>query len=456
MTPYFLVLVDQAGWKDYRTFLARFRRAAEEEAAESGEPGIARLTVSERTYERWRAGQHMPQNDARRVLVRLFGGIPIAEMFADASTTRVLAPQEPGPNVCDSAPHTEHRVGQDAALSWMERHQAMAARRAIEFALGAEHPGIGAETMSYLQDEIHRIAGIYNRVPLSMVLDDLAELQDRTFRLIEGGRAKPTQIRDLYLIAAIGSGLLAKASHDLGDPQSAMMQARSAAICAAQADHPGMIAWVDGLKSLIAYWANRPEDALHYARHGANAAVGGTGTVAIWLASLEGRAAAILGDKKTVAATAVRAHRLRDAAQPDLLDELGGLFHFPQVRQAYYEVEALVLVGSTGPAVIAQALDAVQGFSDHDNPHWAFGDQAGTQTHLALAYLQGGDLDGAVGAVRPVLELSADHRNAGIIASVERVRAALMQDTLRNAASAKDLREEIADFSRRRPLALPR
>src|SRR4051812_23095377 len=102
MASYFLVLLDQAGWKDYRTFLARFRKAAEEEAAEFGEPGIARLTVSERTFDRWKAGQHKPQNEARRVLVRLMG-VSIAELFEPAPATPVPAPRVPGPEVYNSA-----------------------------------------------------------------------------------------------------------------------------------------------------------------------------------------------------------------------------------------------------------------------------------------------------------------------------------------------------------------
>ncbi|MFI1257166.1 hypothetical protein ACH4U6_25770 [Streptomyces netropsis] len=331
----------------------------------------------------------------------------------------------------------------------------MAARRAIRFAMGAERSEVGQETLSYLQDEVHRIAEIYIRVPLATVLDDLTHIQDETFRLLESGRAKPSQIRDLYLLAALESGMLAKASHDLGDPQSAMMQARTAAVCADQAEHRGMSTWVRGLQSLISYWADRPEDALHYARRGTSMGADLRGSVTVWLAGLEARAAALLGDTETVHAANRRAEELREHTQADDLDTVGGNFRFPQVRQDYYTVEACVLLGDGDANLVRRTEQAAQGFSDVNDPHWAFGDQAGAQSDLALARLYTGDLDGAAEAVRPVLDLPPNQRNAGIIGSVQRVRASLTHGPVRNALTARELCEEIAVFSSRPALALP-
>jgi hypothetical protein len=42
-----------------------------------------------------------------------------------------------------------------------------------------------------------------------------------------------------------------KASHDLADPHAAMLQARTAVLCADQADHDGLRAWLRGLQSLV-------------------------------------------------------------------------------------------------------------------------------------------------------------------------------------------------------------
>ncbi|MFK4267996.1 hypothetical protein [Streptomyces milbemycinicus] len=452
------VLIDQKGWKDHPTFAHQYRLAARSLAQETDECSLATLTLSESTFERWYLGKVKPQNDARRVLAHLFGR-PITELLAEAPASEgptASLDREPGA----SASITELHADRGAELHWMGRHAAMAARRAIQFAMGAERNEVGQETLSYLQDEVRRISEIYVRVPLGTILQDLAEIQDETFRLLESGHAKPSQTRDLYLLAAIQSGMLAKASHDLGDPQSAMMQARTAAVCADQAEHQGMSAWVRGLQSLISYWADRPEDALHYARKGASAGECLRGSVTVWLAGLEARAAALVGDAETVRVANRRAEELRERTAPDDLDALGGNFFFPQIRQAYYSVEACVLLGnSTSPtdsaSLVRRAEEAARGFNDTSDPHWAFGDQAGVQTDLALARLYSGDLSGAAEAVRPVLDLPPNQRNAGIIGSVQRVRSSLAHGAMREALKARELREEIAVFSSRPTLALP-
>ncbi|AUA12493.1 hypothetical protein CFP59_04635 [Streptomyces malaysiensis subsp. malaysiensis] len=453
MTTLLRVLLDQQGWKDYSTFVHQFRLAARSLAQETGEASLATLTLSESTFERWYFGKVTPQNDARRVLTHLFKR-PINQLLANVAQPVESPPPDYGA-VSPSAPHTELRADHDADPYWMERHAAMAARRAIRFAMGAERSEVGQETLSHLKDEAHRIAEIYVRVPLGTVLDDLIHNQSQTFRLLESGNAKPSQVRDLYLLGSLQSGMLAKASHDLGDPQSAMMQARTAAVCADQAEHRGMSAWVRGLQSLISYWADRPEDALHYARQGTSTGTGLRGSITIWLAGLEARAAALVGDAETVHAANRRAEELRDRTVPDDLDAFGGDFYFPQAKQAYYDVEACVLLGDGSSNLVRRAEEAVRSYSDSGAPHWAFGDQAGTHADLALARLCTGDLDGAVEAVQPVLDLPPSQRNAGIIGSVQRVRTSLMRGMVRDARAAKELREEIAAFSSRPTLSLP-
>ncbi|MFF8956488.1 hypothetical protein [Streptomyces sp. NPDC014894] len=451
------VLIDQQGWNEYKTFAHQYRLAAQVLARETGDCSLATLTLSESTFERWYFGKVTPQNDARRVLAHLFRR-PITQLLAEVPAAESCAVPMPEPGA--GAPISELPADPGADLEWMGRHTAMAARRAIRFAMAAERNEVGLETLGYLQDEVRRIAEVYIRVPLGSVLDDLTNIQDVTFRLLESGQARPSQTRDLYFLAALESGMLAKASHDLGDPQSAMMQARTAAVCAAQAEHVGMSAWIRGLQSLISYWADRPEDAVHYARKGVTAADGLRGSVTVWLAGLEARAAALLGDAETVVAANRRAEELRDRCVPDDLDALGGNFLFPRIRQAYYSVEASVLLGlgsfpEGDASLVRRAEEAARGFSDPGHPHWAFGDQAGVQSDLALARLYTGDLEGAVEAVQPVLDLPPGQRNAGIIRSVQRVRASLLQGPSRDVLTARELREEIAAFSSRPTLVMP-
>ncbi|MGH3767165.1 MAG: hypothetical protein ACRDTX_18755 [Pseudonocardiaceae bacterium] len=95
----------------------------------------------------------------------------------------------------------------------------------------------------------------------------LVDTQDRAFGLLEG-RQRPEQTRDLYLIAGIACGLMAKASHDLGVPHDALTQARTGYACADNSGHDGLRAWIRGLQALITYWSGRLEDSVRYAQLG--------------------------------------------------------------------------------------------------------------------------------------------------------------------------------------------
>ncbi|MFI1865725.1 hypothetical protein [Streptomyces jumonjinensis] len=447
------VLIDQQGWNNHRAFAHQYQLSARSLAQESGDSSLASLTLSESTYERWYLGKVTPQNDARRVLAHMFGR-PITQLLAEAASLGSCPPS--GGEITSGRPDSECSVDPDGDAQQKGGRAVMVARRALEFAMGAERNEIGRETLDFLENEVRRIAQGLLRLPGGAVLDDLAYLQNATFRLLEGGRAKPSQIRHLYLLAALQSGMLAKASHDLGEPQSAMMQARTAAVCADQAEHQTMRAWVRGLQAAISFWTERPMDALHYARSGTAIGADLRGSVMVWLAVQEARAAALLGDAEAVGAANRRAEELRSRTSPDDLDELGGAFFFPQIRQDYISVEASAVLGEGNGNLVRRAEGAVRALSETHEAHWAFGAEAGARSALALACLQVGDLDGAARAVRPVLDLPPSHRIAGIVGSVQRVRASLVRSSRRDEHTARDLCEEIATFGVRPVLVLPR
>ncbi|MEV2256520.1 hypothetical protein AB0I94_39295 [Streptomyces sp. NPDC050147] len=331
----------------------------------------------------------------------------------------------------------------------------MAVRRAKDFLLGADRERVGDDTLGLLDDEVRRLVAEYPREPLSTVWPDLLETQDQVFRLLEGGRVRPSQLRDLNVAGAVLSFLVAKGFHDMQDPHEALTMTRVAAACARDAEHPGLIALTDGLKSLIAYWSGKPADAYHYASKGAEIAPGNHGTAGLWLLGLQGRAAGVLGDVETVRTVSQRAAHRREHVVPDDLDELGGLFTYTREKQLYYTVEASTLLGQGGEQLSAQAEEAVMGFRDPSAPSWAFGDLAGARCDLALVRLFSGDVEGAAEAMRPVLDLPASYRNNGIIVSALRVRNSLTTGPTRSAVAARDLCAEIEAFPSSRP-ALPR
>ncbi|MEU0688136.1 hypothetical protein [Streptomyces uncialis] len=443
MRTLFRCLLDEREWRTHKAFLGQFSPVAARLGVSDIEPALT-------TFEAWYYGKRRPQRDARRVLVAMLG-YSIDQLWSEVPDGAESVPALPRVPVTS---HTDHAdLGMD--LTDMKRVGVMAARRARDFVLGAERDRVGDEAIGFLDDEVGRLVTAFPRVPLSDIWEDLASAQDDSFRLLESGRLRPTQLRDLNFKATVLSFLMAKGSNDMGDPKTAMVQARVALACANDAEHPGLIALVNGLKSLIAYWADQPEDALHFARQGRAHASALHGTVGLWALGLEARAAALLGDSESVRAANRAAEERRAQVVPDDLDTLGGLLTYPLAKQLYYTVESEVLLGNGGGSLSAQAAQAVRGFSDSDAPEWAFGDLAGAQCNHALTYLYAGDLDGAAAAIRPVLDLPSPLRNNGIVLSATRVRHALSSGLARDAILARELREEIALYEPRRP-ALPR
>ncbi|MFF0740486.1 hypothetical protein ACFYVL_08790 [Streptomyces sp. NPDC004111] len=439
-------LLDTSGRSDYAAFLPDFKKAARERAAIEENPSLCSLVPALSTWEGWYYGQRQPQKDARRVLTHMLG-YSIEELWSPAP--------EGTPSPAPAGASADLRADKGAEHHEMRRTAAMAARRAADFALGAERGQIGPETLGLLTDTVADIVDQYPKVPLAEIWDNIAEAQDDTFRLIEGGRARPSQTRDLHFLATVLSVHMAKASHDMGDEKSAMVQARAAGVCAQQAEHGGLIALTYGLKSLITYWSGKGTQALHYARQGAAEQPDLRGTVGVWLAGLEARAAALLGDEQAATTALHRAQSLRERVTPDDLDAYGGLLTFPQPKHLYYDTEARVLLGRGDSETNTLAEQAVDAFADPSAPHWAFGDQAGARCNLALIRLHGGEIDGAAEALRPVLDLQTGLRNRGIIVSAERVGQALLHGPARDATLARDLHEEIEAYGPTRP-ALPR
>lgn len=250
------------------------------------------------------------------------------------------------------------------------------------------------------------------------------------------------------------SGLLAKASHDLGDPHSAMLQARTAVLCADQADHNGLRAWLRGLQSLVAYWAGRHAEAIRYAEMGTAFAARSSGTTSVWLPVSAARSYAALGNTQKALAAVQAAEAAWDHVEPDAMDELGGICTFSQPRTVYYAADALAWLPAETERAVAFAARAVDAYADPSDPTWAFGDQAGAHTDLAIARLAGRDIEGAAEALAPVLDLDPTQRINGIVHSVQRVHRAIGRAGL--ADDAHDMIEAIENFTATPLKALPR
>jgi hypothetical protein len=234
-----------------------------------------------------------------------------------------------------------------------------------------------------------------------------------------------------------------------------MTQARTMYVCADNADHHGLRAWARGLQSLIAYWAGRPQEAVRYARSGADLATNLTGTVTAWLPSLEARAWALLSAADETTTAIGRAADRRARHQPDDLDQIGGLLSFPVAKQHYYAAGAYVFLEGEQANAQREAAAAIDLYENGDPQYRSYSDEAGAQADLALSRATDGELDGAQAALAPVLNLEPERRIGGIVASAARVHDALRARTYAASPAARDFREQIETFCQVPAAALP-
>lgn len=381
----------------------------------------------------------------QRVLTLLFGR-PVEEL---------LSPWDQGLLLADQPAAGLPSSGSQGGLL------VMAAQRARHFSIIAGDTGASPEVVAQFRDEVQRLAVLYPQRPLTELLGDLVDVQDGLFTLLER-RQQPQVAGDLYFLSSVVGGLLAKASHDTGEPHAAMQQARTAYLCADHAGHDGLRGWLRGLQSMVAYWAGRHREAVRYAEEGMQFAPVGSGTTAVWLPVSAARAYAALGDVDGAVGAIHRAEAAWESVRPDEVDELGGLCTFNRARTTYYAADALAWTSGHPEAERHEAEaeryaeQAVAAYVDPTDPAWAFGDQAGSHTDLAIARIVGGELAGAQEVLAPVLELAPERRINGIRHSVRRVHAALAAAPVAGAPEAVAMQEEIEAFLRTPAAALPR
>jgi hypothetical protein len=441
--------------KDERThneIVAKFERCARDNDEDA--------TLSVRTLRRWIAGdvRTAPRPSQRRV-ARVFWGYSMSELLAAAPTGLAhlggapsggLAPA--GGSTDPAAPTTPDEP--TGSTNTLERQVAMATRRAARFTTFAEIDNVGPEAIAQLQDDVVHLANAYIYDPLAVIMGDLIAEQETVFRLLEG-KQKPALSRDLYLLAGVVSGLIAKASQDLGRFHEAMTHARTLYVCADNADHQGLRAWARGLQSLIAYWAGRPQEAIRYAQSGAEYAANVTGSVAAWLPALEARAWALMDVADEASDALGRATDRRAGHRPDDLDAIGGLLAFPQAKQSYYAAGTYVSLDDQQDRAQSEALSAIDLFQHGRPEERSFSDEAGAHAELALARVNAGQVDGAHEALAPVLALEPERRIGGIVTSAIRVHHALRGRQHTGSPVARSLREEIESFCRTPAAALP-
>lgn len=292
------------------------------------------------------------------------------------------------------------------------------------------------------------LAEAHTQLPPSCVLADVLGLHRQVQSLLQGGRQRTRQTRELFRIDA---DLLAHASllfDDIQQAATAQKHGETAAICAEEAGCSPALAFSAQAKT--ARWRGaqlgRARGASLFARSADLAHAGFNCSpqlpVRVLLACQEASAAALLGDTKR----AGHALHLAEDAAAALPDNDTGLstWSCPMPRMALYTLSVALRFREPGEALRA-ARTADQAWAS--GAPWLHGVWALTRIGAATAHLMTGDLDAAAGELRPVLTLAPPLRIATITSYLTDMDNLLGQPRFRAIPAARDMRDTVAAFT---------
>jgi hypothetical protein len=185
-----------------------------------------------------------------------------------------------------------------------------------------EASNIGDLTLEQMHSDVRWIARSYLKVPTLPLFVRARAIRDQAFALLAGHQS-PDQSRDLYAAAGWALTLLAWISTDLGRPDAANTHARAAWVCADNADHHGLRAWIRATQHTTAFWEHHFLNAARYAEDGLCYAT--TGSVEAFLASAQALDLAKAGQADNARTALARARDATESVE-QACDELAGPF----------------------------------------------------------------------------------------------------------------------------------
>jgi hypothetical protein len=215
-------------------------------------------------------------------------------------------------------------------------------------------------------------------------------------------------------------------------------------MCAEQAAHDGARAWVRVTQAKLAYWDGRYTESAQFAEDGLNYSAADSARV--FLALFLARALARTGQHADARLALGQADTERSRAGAS--DLLGGTWSMTADRYHAFTASTQFLLDA--PEQVLAEAQQIAALSDGERRLYSYAD---AQTYSALAFLQQSNLDGAVAAIRPVLDLPTDIRNDTILQNLARVRQTLALPAFASAPLARDTQDEIETYRRD---ALPR
>ncbi len=316
---------------------------------------------------------------------------------------------------------------------------AMIAEESLDFGEWADTSNIGDATLEHYAAHVRQLAGDYQHAAPYPLLLETKLLRDRVFARLRGHQ-RPSQARELYLIAAQVCGLLSWMSGDMSFYRAADSHAWTGWVCAEHADHDGARTWIRATQSKLAYWDGRFIESAQLAEDGLRYHCPDSGQVMVAL--FHARALARLGRDQDAADALDQARAGLEQAEDD---EVGGLWSVIPAR--FHSLAGNVQVWRRDPGqVLTETSQALEQFETAEPRERNYGAEIHTRIDQAQAHLLMRDLDGADTVLRPVLALAPENRYEPIVQHLGQVRQALAQPEFRDTSRARQLQEEIETY----------
>jgi hypothetical protein len=330
----------------------------------------------------------------------------------------------------------------------VEREVIMAAHESSDHAADHEQHGIGDATFEQLRADLVRLSRLTDSgSPLTAFLE-ARRTRDRVYRLLDR-RLWPREHTDLYFILGCINGLMGITANRLGYPDAAEELIRSGWAYANAIDHQPLRGLLRAKLSTVMYWQGRFRESHDLAADGLRYLA--QGPVAANLHLNYACAAARLGDLETARQAVELAHAAREADYHDDIVELGGEeFALSRATTSAKAGRALADTGGDereAAAELERAISLYDHEADPSEQHW-YGGKPLASADLTMVRLRSGALDAAAAALEPVLLLPPAQRVSTLTTRLALVRRELTAPLYRGSAQARDLGDQIEEFSR--------
>lgn len=303
------------------------------------------------------------------------------------------------------------------------------------------------DAIRHIDQRRAELAEAHTSLPPGLVLADVLDLHRQVQALLQSGRQRCSQTRELFRVE---TGLLAHASlllDDIDHAMTARAHGKAAVLCAEEAGCSPALALSAQAKT--ARWQG-----VHLGGHigarfftlSADLARQGFecsphAPVRVLLASQEASAAALPGD-------AARARRaLRDAEDSASRTEAGpaaSTWTCPSPRRALYAMSVAIRLGDPDTALQA-AANADAGWASGEP--WLYGVWSLVRVGAAIAFVMKGDVDAAAAQLDGVMALAPAFRITTISSYLADLDARLAQRRFSTVPAVREIRGQIAAFT---------